>query len=192
MVYGSDRCAFAQASNVVRGTVRDASTGEPIAGVSVSERGGGRGVQTEDDGAFRLTLPTDVKTATLVFSYVGYQTLEREVASDGQVEIELEPEDNILEEAVAIGYGTVSRKDLAGAVSSIKGSELAQAPVVNVAEALTGRLPGEQVTSEDGSPGAEIIIRARGGGSITPDNSPLYIVDGFIVHNINDIALSAI
>ncbi|WP_262246198.1 SusC/RagA family TonB-linked outer membrane protein [Parapedobacter soli] len=192
MVYGSDPYVFAQQSNVVRGTVNDASTGEPIAGVSVSERGGGRDVQTDDNGTFELALAPGANAVTLVFSYVGYQTVEREAVSGEPVIIALTPDNNLLEEAVAIGYGTVSRKDLAGAVSSIKGSELAQAPVVNVAEALTGRFPGVQVTSVDGSPGAEIIIRVRGGGSITQDNSPLYIVDGFIVDNINDIAVSDI
>lgn len=93
-----------------------------------------------------------------------------------------------LEEVVAIGYGTVRKRDLTGSVSSVSGATLKDIPVTSAAEAIVGRMAGVQVTKTEGSPDAEIKIRVRGGGSITQDNSPLYIVDGFPVSNINDIA----
>src|SRR4029079_6444537 len=91
-------------------------------------------------------------------------------------------------DVVVIGYGTAKKKDLTGATASISGSQLEKIPVSRSAEAITGRLAGVQVTTVDGAQGAEIVIRVRGGGSVTQDNSPLYIVDGFPVNSINDIA----
>ncbi|WP_257670226.1 SusC/RagA family TonB-linked outer membrane protein [Parapedobacter tibetensis] len=189
---GAGQQVFSQTDNSIRGTVRDVTNNEVLTGVSIMVQGDTRATQTDENGNFRIDLPNGKESVTLVFRYVGYQSVEQTASKGQQIDVSLQPEDNMLEEVVTIGYGTIARKDLAGAVSSIKGSELAQAPVVNVAEALTGRLPGVQVTSVDGSPGAEIVIRIRGGGSITQDNSPLYIVDGFIVDNINDIAVSDI
>ena len=87
---------------------------------------------------------------------------------------------------------TVKRRDLTGAVASVKGEELASNPVSNVAQALQGRLPGVNVVSQDGRPGATINVRVRGGGSITQSNDPLYVVDGFPVSNISDIPASEI
>ena len=104
----------------------------------------------------------------------------------------MEDDAQALEEVVVIGYGTAKKKDLTGAVSTVKGAELAKVPVTNVAEALTGKLAGVQITTTDGSPDAEMIIKVRGGGSITGDNSPLYIVDGFPVSSMGDISPSDI
>ncbi|HET7899214.1 MAG TPA: TonB-dependent receptor plug domain-containing protein, partial [Flavisolibacter sp.] len=101
-------------------------------------------------------------------------------------------ESSSLNDIVVIGYGTARRKDLTGTVSSLPASQLEKIPVSSAAEALTGRLPGVTVTTTDGAPGAEIVIRVRGGGSLTGSNAPLYIVDGFRVSSINDIAPSDI
>ena len=98
----------------------------------------------------------------------------------------------MLDEVVVIGYGTVKRRDLTGAIASVKGDEVAANPVSNVAQALQGRLPGVNVVSQDGRPGATISVRVRGGGSITQSNDPLYVVDGFPVSNIGDIQASAL
>ena len=92
-----------------------------------------------------------------------------------------------LNDIVVIGYGTVKRKDLTGAVSSISGKDIAAVPVANAAQALQGKLPGVNVTSQDGRPGADISIRVRGGGSVSQSNQPLFIVDGFPVSSIDDI-----
>ncbi|MFD1769227.1 SusC/RagA family TonB-linked outer membrane protein [Sphingobacterium suaedae] len=162
----------------------------PMPGVTVKIKG--RPLQTSTDAAGKYTIEAASAQDTLVFSSIGYIAAEKVAAGQDNLIVTLQEDAAGLEEVVVIGYGTVSRKDLAGAVSSIKGKELEKAPVVNVAEALTGRLPGVQVTTVDGAPGAEIVIRVRGGGSITQDNAPLYIVDGFIVDNINDISATDI
>ena len=176
-------------TGVVTGVIRD-TDGTALAGVTVSVKGGTQVSSSDNQGKYQLTdLPKD---AVLVFTFMGKETQEVTVHGRVNIDVVLHENTSMIDEVVAIGYGTASRKDFAGAVSSIKGKELEKSPVVNVAEALTGRLPGVQVTSVDGAPGAEIVIRVRGGGSITQDNSPLYIVDGFIVDNINDISASDI
>ena len=97
-----------------------------------------------------------------------------------------------LEEVVVIGYGTVKRKDLTGSVATVSSDVLAAVPVASATEALTGKMAGVQITTTEGSPDAEMKIRVRGGGSITGDNTPLFIVDGFPVESISDIPASDI
>jgi TonB-linked SusC/RagA family outer membrane protein len=117
----------------------------------------------------------------------------KEAAITGNVvNVTLEEDVSILDEVVVVGYGTMKKRDLTGAVSSINGDKLREIPVSSPAEAITGKIAGVQITTTEGSPDAEIKIRIRGGGSITQDNSPLYIVDGFPVNSINDIASSDI
>lgn len=178
------------AQNVtVKGTVTD-RTGETVIGASVVEKGNtGNGTITDIDGNFSLSVPAN---STLIFSYVGMQPQEVALKGKTRVDIVMEDDAQALEEVVVIGYGTAKKKDLTGAVSTVKGSDLAKIPVTNAAEALTGKLAGVQITTSDGSPDAEMIIKVRGGGSITGDSSPLYIVDGFPVSSMNDIAPSDI
>lgn len=177
---------FAQ-SRTITGNIIDEDTGEPLIGVSVKVKGTSTGDQTDVKGTFKITLASS-EQVTLVVSYIGYLTKEVVVNNKSQLEISLAKDVSKLNEVVVIGYGTSRRKDLAGAVGSISGKEIAKTPVTSVAQALTGRIAGVQVTTVDGAPGADIIIRVRGGNSINNDNSPLYIVDGFIVDNINNIA----
>ena len=174
------------AQNVtVTGTVKD-KTGETVIGASVVQKGNtGNGTITDINGNFTLNVPGN---ATLVISYVGMTTQEVALKGKTQVNVVLEDDAQALEEVVVIGYGTAKKKDLTGAVSTVKGADLAKVPVTNAAEALTGKLAGVQITTTDGSPEAEMIIKVRGGGSITGDSSPLYIVDGFPVSSISDIA----
>ncbi|MCH5600216.1 SusC/RagA family TonB-linked outer membrane protein [Niabella ginsengisoli] len=173
-------------TKAISGTVLD--DGQiPLEGVNVALKDENVATQTDSKGKFSINIP-DKENVELTFSYSGYVT--QTISPYEEMIVSLLKNVVTADEVVVIGYGTVTRKSLAGAVSSIKGKELEKAPVVNIAEALTGRLPGVQVTTVDGAPGAEIVIRVRGGGSITQDNSPLYIVDGFIVDNINDIAPS--
>ena len=171
----------------VSGKVVDESSGETLIGVTVRVKGTTVGSATNSNGEFKLNLPNS-NPATIVLSYLGYFSKEISVGSESRVTVKLKPNSSSLDEVVVIGYGTASRKDLAGSVGSIKGTEIEKTPVTNIAEALTGRIAGVQVTTLDGAPGADVVIRVRGGGSITQDNSPLYIVDGFIVENINNIA----
>ncbi|MBK8090218.1 MAG: TonB-dependent receptor [Chitinophagaceae bacterium] len=176
---------FAQ-TRQIKGKVTDENDA-PLFGVSVVVAGSKQGTQTDANGNFKLDAPGTGKVS-LVFSFTSYKRVT--VVSDGtsEVQVKLEKDVTALEDVVVVGYGTSKRKDLTGTVSSIGGPELSKIPVSSAAEAITGRLPGVQVTTTDGAPGAEIVIRIRGGGSVSQDNSPLYIVDGFPVNSINDIA----
>lgn len=114
-------------------------------------------------------------------------------ASSSNLVISLIEDANLLNEVVAIGYGSVKRKDVTGSVSSVGNADLVAVPVASPVEAMQGKLAGVRVTLPEGNPDAEIIVRVRGGGSITRDNTPLfYIVDGFPVSSISDIPASDI
>ena len=179
---------FAQGKTVT-GTVVD-GTGEPLIGVSVLVKGTTAGAITDFDGKF--SIPNVKAESTLVVSYIGYATQEIKVGNQTTFNITMQDDNQLLDEVVVIGYGTAKKKDLTGAVSTVKGDALAKVPVTNVAEALTGKLAGVQITTTDGSPDAEMIIKVRGGGSITGDNSPLYIVDGFPMSSMSDLSPSDI
>lgn len=180
----------AQAQTVtLEGTVRDAA-GLSLPGVNVLEKGTKNGVSTDFDGRYKIKL-TNPK-ATLSFSFIGFKTVDVPASGKTKVDAVLEEDSHALNEVVVVGYGTVKKSDLTGAVASISGNELKKIPVSNVAEALTGRIAGVQVTSTEGSPDADIKIRVRGGGSLTQDASPLIIVDGFPVNSMSDIAASNI
>ena len=176
---------YAQKLVTVTGVVRDKMGSIPSATIIVKNEK--INTTSDMDGKFSIRV-SDPKTAVLVVKFIGMEdvTVPLKGRTSGIV-IEMKESLSELNEVVVIGYGTQKRGNLTGAVSSIKGTTLEKVPTSSVAEALTGRLPGVQVTSADGSPGAEIMIRVRGGGSITQDNSPLFLVDGFEVANINDI-----
>ena len=179
-------CSFAQ-EQAVSGTVKDAQ-GEPLIGVSILVKETHVGTVTDLDGKFRI--PNVKVGQTLVLSYVGYKTQEIRLKGDfeASLDIVLKEDAEILDEVVVIGYGTVQKRDLTGSVASVKAEDIAAIPVANVSEALSGKLSGVNVTTIDGSPDAEVNIRVRGGGSLSQDNSPLYIVDGFPVSSISDIS----
>ncbi len=169
----------------VSGKVTDAS-GESLPGVSVVVKKTNIAVLTDAKGNFLLeNVP---ENSILKFSFIGMKTQEVEMKGKSVFNIELEDAAIALDEVVAIGYGTARKRDLIGSVSSVSGSTLKDIPVSSAAQAIVGRMAGVQVTKTEGSPDAEMKIRIRGGGSLTQDNSPLYIVDGFPVTTINDIA----
>lgn len=172
-------------TKTITGTVTDKTSGETLVGVVVSVKGTSLATQTDINGKYSLAKVSD--NATLQFKYLGYKTAEVPVNKRSEVNAKLEMDVSNLNEVVVIGYGTVARKDLTGSVVSIDAEKLRDIPAVSVLQAISGRLAGVNVTIPEGSPDAEIKVRVRGGGSITQDNSPLYIVDGFQVANINDI-----
>lgn len=180
--------AYAQQQKEIKGTVKD-SAGEPLIGVTVSVKGTTKAAITDLDGNYTISVPAN--TQSLQATYVGMKPSDQPIKGD-VVNFTLQDNTSELDEVVVIGYGTVKRKDLTGAVSSVKGDAVQAVPVSNVAEAITGRLAGVQVTTTEGSPDAELKIRVRGGGSITQSNDPLYIVDGFPVSSISDIPSSDI
>lgn len=173
----------------ITGKITDGNN-QALPGATIVEKGSHNKTLSREDGSFSLQVSR--ANTTLVVSYIGYQSKEITLAGGAPIVIVLQEENKSMNEVVVIGYQSVQRKDLTGTVSSISGAQLEKVPVANAAEALTGRLPGVQVTTVDGQPGAEIVIRVRGGGSITGSNDPLFIVDGFRVSNINDIPPSDI
>lgn len=168
----------------VSGTVTDAESGELLLGVNVVQVGTTKGTITSVEGDYQITVPTD---AVLQFSYIGYRNQEIPVDGRSEINVVLEREATMMDELVVVGYGTARRKDLTGSIASISSDEISKIPQANAAEALKGRLPGVNIITTDGSPDAEVVIRVRGGGSVTQDNSPLFVVDGFIVGSIKDI-----
>ncbi len=184
----STSALFAQTRNVT-GTVKDSGNNEALPGVTVVEKGTSNGTVTDGDGRFTISVS---EGATLQFTFIGMAPKEVAVGNQTTFEVLMDADVQQLDEVVVVGYGTVKKSDLTGSVASIGGDDLRKVPVATVAESLTGRLAGVQVTTTEGSPDAEINIRVRGGGSITQDNAPLYIVDGFPVATISDISTSDI
>ena len=178
------------AQNVtVQGKVIDSQTNEAIPGANVVVKGTTNGTITNFDGEYELGVPSN---ATLQISFIGYAMQEVPVNGKTILNVSLSVDTQELDEVVAIGYGTARKRDITGSVASVQGDDLRAIPVASAAEAITGKLAGVQVLSTEGSPDAEMKIRVRGGGSVTQDNSPLFIVDGFPVSTISDIAPSDI
>ncbi len=184
MFLGFVLISFAQTREVT-GTVLD-DGGFPLHGVTVALKGSTVATQTSEAGSFSIRVPA-TGSPLLIFSYTGFITQEIPVTGNS-ITLALVRQITSGDEVVVIGYGTSKRKDLTGAISSVSSAELMKVPVANATEALTGRLAGVQISTTEGSPDAEIKIRVRGGGSITGDNTPLYIVDGFPVTSISDIS----
>ena len=180
MLLVSGALAFAQ--NQVSGTVKDAN-GEPIIAASVVVRGTTIGVVTDLDGNYTLSVPAN---AVLEASCIGYTSQEVRYSNQGTINFVLNEDALFLDETVVIGYQTVKRRDLTGSVASVNSKQLSAAPVANVAQALQGKMPGVNIVSQDGRPGAQMNIRVRGGGSISQSNDPLILIDG-VVGTLADI-----
>ena len=179
----------AKAQVSITGKVMD-DNGDGLPGTTILVDGTTTGTVTDINGDYSIDVPDG--SAKLSFSFVGYITQIVTVGDRSVIDITLQVDAETLEEVVVVGYGTQKRSDLTGSVVSVKGDDLKKVPVSTVAESLTGRLAGVQVTSTEGSPDAEINIRVRGGSSLTQNTSPLYIVDGFPVNTISDLAPSDI
>ena len=175
-------------ARVISGTVKDA-TGETIISASVVVKGTTLGTVTDFDGNYTLDVPDDAKV--LIFSYIGMQTQELNITGD-VLNVVLSENSEVLEEVVVTGYGTTKKRDLVTAVSSVSAEQLKDIPVASASEALQGKLAGVTVTTTEGSADADVKIRVRGGSSLTQSSDPLYIVDGFPVSSISDIAPSDI
>ena len=179
---------MAAEARVINGTVTD-PTGETIISASVVVKGTTIGTVTDFDGNYSIEVPDDAKV--LIFSYIGMQTQELDITGD-VMNVVLSESNEVLDEVVVTGYGTTKKRDLVTAVASVSAEQLKDVPVASAAEALQGKLAGVSVTTAEGSPDADVKIRVRGGTSLTQSNDPLYIVDGFPVSSISDIAPSDI
>lgn len=177
--------SFAQ--TIIKGTVRSAANQSPLEGAAVTLKGSTSGVITNSAGEFSIKAsPKDL----LLISSVGFESQAFLVGTNKTLSIKLNPAKNDLEDVVVIGYGRVNRKDLTGSVGSVNIAEMAKAPVKSFDDALSGRVAGVQVVSPDGQPGALPTIVIRGGNSVTQDNSPLYVIDGFPIENYNNNAIN--
>lgn len=183
-------CALSLQAQNVSGTVKDAN-GEPVIGAFVLIQGTNTGTSTDIDGNYVINV-SDPSKDVLEFSMIGMGTQTIPINGQAVINVTLNDDENFLDEVVVVGYATVKRRDLLGSVSSINSDKLVEQPVTTVGQALAGKMAGVSVTTTEGDPDADIKIRVRGGASITQDNSPLYIVDGFPVDNINDISSSEI
>lgn len=172
--------AFAQ-DRQVSGVITSADARQPVEGATVAVKGTKITTLTNQQGRFTISINND--KAVLVITHTGFVPVELEVGNKSSVEASLVAEVKSLDDVVIIGYQTVKRRDLLSSVSSVGARDLKDIPVNSVSEALTGRLAGVQITQSEGSPDASAVIRVRGGGSITQDNSPLYVVDGIQVEN---------
>ena len=179
----------ALAQTTIHGIVTD-ETGEPLIGAGVVVEGTTIGTITGIDGDYQLTVPEGA--VNLVFSFIGLADQTVAIAGQAEINVVLKADTTFLDEVVVVGYATVKRRDLLGAVASVGADKLTEQPVTSVSQALSGKMAGVSVVTTEGDPDADIKIRVRGGGSITQDSSPLYIVDGFPVESINDISSSEI
>lgn len=166
----------------VQGQVVDGENNDPLPGVNVLVKGTTSGTVTDVDGNYRITVPTGYNT--LVFSSVGYETLERTVDNQSTINVTLMPDLKALSEVVVVGYGTQERREVTGAIASVGGEEIEKLAVQSLDQALQGQAPGVVVTQNSGEPGGNVSVRIRGVGSFG-NNEPLYVIDGFPVFNDN-------
>lgn len=181
LLVGGIQFAFAQ--KMIKGKVTDKGDGSGIAGATVVVSGTTLGTTTDASGLFTLSAPANAKT--LKFSFIGMKTLEIEIGTQSEFNVEMETETTALDEVIAVGYGTVRKSDLTGSVSSVKGKDLIQLPNQRADQALQGRAAGVSVQNTDGEPGGNVTIRIRGGNSVTGGNNALVVVDGMQGGNLS-------
>lgn len=169
--------AIVQQARTVTGIVTDSETGEPVIGATITIAGKTTGTISDLDGNF--TIQIDGNNARLEISFIGYKKQTITAGNAKKLTIKLQPNTELLDEVVITAYGTSTRKDLTGAISKPSMQDMRKAPVSNFEETLAGRVAGVQVSSYDGQPGSDMNIVIRGNNSVTQDNSPLYVVDGF-------------
>lgn len=161
---------------IITGRVVNES-GDPLAGVTVSVKGQTTTMITDADGWYRITVHAEGKI--LVFTMVGFDSLEKPLNAQSVVNVVLTPSLSDLDEVVVVGYGTVKKRDLTGSVSSLGEKDFNTGAQANVTQLIQGRIPGVHVTQSSGTPGAGASIRIRGTNSITAGNEPLFVIDGF-------------
>lgn len=165
----------------ISGIVKD-ERGEPVIGANVVVKGTTNGTVTDMDGKYTLEVPVG---GVLQISYIGYNTQEVKVGSVNVVNISLREDSEALDEVVVIGYGTVKKSDLTGAVGSVQMKDVSQVGITSADRALQGQIAGVQVNARTGQPGEAMMIRVRGSNSLAGGNEPLYVIDGMPVEKMN-------
>ncbi len=179
----SAQFTFAQ-SLTVKGKVND-TQGNPLPGVSITVQGTATGTITDMDGNFKISVPSS--KSVLVYSFIGMETIKETVGNKLSPIIVLKESSVALNEVVSIGYGSVKKSSLTGAVSKIKADALSERPIARPEVALQGAMPGVEVRSTTGQPGQDIQIRVRGAASVNANSDPLYVVDGAPVASLSGI-----
>ncbi|MBX2815433.1 MAG: TonB-dependent receptor [Saprospiraceae bacterium] len=161
--------------STVTGVVTDSENGEPLIGANVLVKGTTTGTITDFDGSYSVSVPDGANT--LVISYTGYSELEVDIAGQSTIDVSLSA-GTALDEIVVVGYGTVKKSDLTGAVTSVTEEDFNAGVITSPEQLLQGRAPGVQITSASGEPGAGMNVRIRGTSSVRSNNNPLFVVDG--------------
>jgi len=174
---------YAQTTTTVTGTVNESAGGTPLPGVNVLEKGTSNGAITDFDGKFSLDVSDP--NATLVMSFLGYTTLEVPLNGQTSITTQLAEDAEALDEVVLIGYGSVKKKDLTGAVGTMDEATITERNVTSPLEAIQGNVPGVVISNSSGRVGDEFEITVRGKNSIGGNNNPLYVVDGVITEGID-------
>jgi TonB-linked SusC/RagA family outer membrane protein len=165
---------------ILKGKVTEAGSQQPVPGALVIVKGTQRGTVTEDDGSFSIEANA---SEVLVVSFIGYTTKEVRVTGTSEpLNISLEVDEAELDEVVVVGYGTQKKSDLTGAVGSVNEQTLKDRPTGNLANTLSGKVQGVNVSVNSGRPGGRANIRIRGNTSVSIANDPLYVIDGVIMH----------
>ena len=160
---------LAQEKVTVKGKITDGGDGSTIPGVSIQIKGTSIGTTSDVEGNYVLSAETG---SSLVFSFIGFKSIEEQVGSRTAIDVQLQPESTQLNDVVVVGYGTQEKKDITGAIASINNKDFANQPTTNLAGNLQGKLAGVNVTSTSGTPGAGLAVSVRGA------SNPLYVIDG--------------
>ena len=169
------------AQQFLTGRVTDSESNQGLPGVNVAIKGTTTGTSTDGAGNFKLSVPKD--KSALVFSYVGYINQEIAIANRTTINISMVSDNQTLSEVVVVGYGNQERRDVTGAVATIKTQNIKDLPVTSIDQKMAGQVAGVQVNQVSGAPGSAPVIRIRGSGSLGAGDDPLYVIDGFPVTN---------
>ena len=167
------------AQQILKGKVTDSESNQGLPGVSVSLKGTTTGTATDIDGNFKLSVPKE--KYSLIFSYIGYLNQEINLTNQSTLNVSLITDNKTLSEVVVVGYGSQDRRDVTGAVATIKNQNIKDQPVASIDQKLAGQVAGVQVSQVSGAPGSGPVIRIRGSGSLGAGDDPLYVIDGFPV-----------
>lgn len=159
------------------------ANGEPISGASIIVKGESRGTNTDNNGTYTITVPD---TATLVISYIGYESKEVKVDNRSVVDVQILPSNKALDQVVVIGYGSQTKKNITSAISTVDTKDISSRPIISAAEAITGKAPGVQVAVPSGQPGNALSIKIRGVGSPN-GGEPLYVIDGVLANDVSGV-----
>ena len=176
---------YAQQKNL-SGIVSEAESGEPLTGVSVKIKGTGKGTVTDGKGQYKIAVDVN---QVLEFSFLGMTTQQIVVKSSTaeRLNIVMRPDQLALEDVVVVGYGVTKKRDLAGAITSLKPDNIQAGVVSDMSQFLKGRASGVQVRQNSLEPGGSVSVRVRGASSVSAENEPLYVIDGFQTDNMTQL-----